>query len=261
MNATETKKMKRCNLCKQEKILIKKSHIIPDFFYRENGIYNDKHQINKIELQKYLKTKEVDYVPTGEYEGGILCKECDGEIIGSLETYGRKVLYGGLSKLEDVKCKNYVNPNDGAEFSICENVDYKRFKLFLLSILWRAAISNREVFKEAELSHGHIRRIRRMILKNDPRKVWQYPVVIISYLNDSKMPRDLILQPIRSVLKDREMVTFLIGGFAMIFNITIKKTILKKVQDVTMDNNGKLPIMHLPKGTAWDFIFKYASIK
>jgi len=44
--------MAKCNLCQQDKKLIKGSHIIPDFFYKEAGLYNKKHQLYKIEIVK-----------------------------------------------------------------------------------------------------------------------------------------------------------------------------------------------------------------
>jgi len=78
--------MTRCNLCQQDKKLIKKSHIIPDFLYRNSGVYNEKHQIHTISTQKFAKDGRFNLVPTGAYEGGILCKECDNDLFGSLET-------------------------------------------------------------------------------------------------------------------------------------------------------------------------------
>ncbi|MBN1328074.1 MAG: hypothetical protein JXA54_01260 [Candidatus Heimdallarchaeota archaeon] len=247
-------------MCKLKKPLIKKSHIIPDFFFKEIGAYNDKHKIHRINVQEYIKNKKITYTSTGEYEGDILCKECDGEIIGSLESYGRKVLYGGLSKSENIECKNFKNPKDGFEFSICENVDYKKFKLFLLSILWRSCISNREMFKEALVKRCHLRRIRKMILNSNPGEIKDYPIVILSYGNDSKMPKDLVFQPIKSVSNRRTIITFLIGGYVFIFNITNRKKILERVKDISITLEGRLPIMFFPKDSAWEFIFKYANI-
>ena len=144
--------MRICSLCRKEKHLIRKSHIIPDFFFKESGVYNNNHQIHKIEVQKHIRSRKVSFIPTGDYEGQILCKECDNVLLGRLETYGSKVLYGGLSRNEYIECKNYKNLFDGCEFSVCENVDYKRFKLFLLSILWRASVTKRDLFNEAKMS-------------------------------------------------------------------------------------------------------------
>ena len=119
----------KCKLCNQTKPLLNKSHIIPDFFYVQAGLYNQKHQIHKIDVQKFIKNKGVSLIPTGVYEKGILCKECDNNLLGRLETYGRKVLFGGLNSHEEISCEGYRNPNDGFEYSICKNVDYKLFRV------------------------------------------------------------------------------------------------------------------------------------
>lgn len=250
-----------CNLCQKEKKLIEKSHIIPNFFYKESGVYNEKHQIHKIEAQEFIKSKKVRFVPTGEYDGGILCKECDNELIGGLESYGRKILYGGLSKKEEINCKNFMNPNDGFQYSICENVDYNRFKLFLLSILWRACITKREVFNEAEIDETDKEKIRFMLINNNAGRIDEYPILTLSYLNDETMPTDLIFQPIKSVTPNKTLITFLLGGFVFIFNITEDYLNIKEIEELTITPNNKFTIMHLLKGSAWDFILKFANIK
>ncbi|HPE09228.1 MAG TPA: hypothetical protein PLT28_05740 [Saprospiraceae bacterium] len=253
--------MATCKLCQEEKPLIKKSHIIPDFFYKESGLYNEKHQIHKIEAQEFAKSKKFGYVPTGDYEGGILCKECDNELIGRLETYGRKVLFGGLSKGEEIHCNNYHNPADGFQYSICENVDYTRFKLFLLSILWRACITKRDVFKAAAIDECDLEKIRSMLINNDAGRLNEFPIIILSYLNDDTMPRDLIFQPIKSVTPEKTMITFLMGGYVFIFNITDDYADIGDIEEVTITPANRVTIMHFLKGTAWDFILQYANLK
>lgn len=72
--------MAQCRLCLQEKELINNSHIIPDFLYRD--LYDEKHTMIRTDG---LDLKSARRIQTGEKEGGILCKECDNEIIGSLD--------------------------------------------------------------------------------------------------------------------------------------------------------------------------------
>ncbi len=253
--------MPKCTLCQKEKKLIKKSHIIPDFFYEKSGVYNEKHQIHKIETQEFMKSNKVRFVPTGDYDGGILCKECDNELIGNLESYGSKVLFGGLSKNEEINCKNYMNPNDGFQYSVCDNVDYNKFKLFLLSILWRACITNREVFNAAKINDSDIEKIRLMLVNNDAGQINEYPIITLSYLNDETMPTDLIFQPIKSVTPEKTLITFLLGGFVFIFNITENYKNIEDIKELTITPENKVTIMHFLKGTAWDFILKFANIK
>jgi hypothetical protein len=254
-------KLKRCNLCLQEKKLLKESHIIPEFFYVKSGLYDEKHYINKIEIQELKRSQHVGRIPKGEYESGILCKECDNELIGRLENYGRKVIFGGLSINETVSYKNLINPNDGQEFTKFENVNYTKFKLFLLSILWRACVSKRETFKEADISVEDKERIRLMLINGNAGKINEYPIIILSYVNDSQFPTDLIIQPIKSVTPEKSLITFFIGGFVFIFNVTNDYRNINEIEDITITPEDKMTIMHLPHGKAWDLILQFTNLK
>jgi hypothetical protein len=50
---------------------LKKSHIIPDFMYRDGKIYHDDHTVHKIDFGQSLKGKVVrkSRQQSGEYEG------------------------------------------------------------------------------------------------------------------------------------------------------------------------------------------------
>jgi len=251
----------KCKLCLQEKPLLKKSHIIPDFFYVQAGMYNESHRIHKIEVREFLESKHISYVPTGVYDKEILCPECDNNIIGSLETYGRKVLFGGLSKDAEIRCENFRNPNDGFSYSIFENVNYKKFKLFLLSILWRSAISKNELFKDVEISENDIEVLRRMIYEWSPGKFNDFPIITMTYIKDEKIPADFIGQPIKSVADKGVLITFLLAGFVFIFNVQNDFKDIEQIEPFAPTPDNKFGIMHFPKGQGWEFILKYTKIK
>ena len=217
--------------------------------------------MHKIDTQKYLSTGKVSYVPTGEYESEILCKDCDNNRIGELETYGRKVLFGGLSQKKDIKARNYRNPSDGFQYTVFENVDYKQFKLFLLSLLWRAAISKRKTFKEAQISTENKEKLRKMIFTRDAGEINNFPIVILSYLRDNTALSDLIAQPIKSSTIDNDLITMMLAGFVFVFNITNNYKKISEIKDITITPEGKFTILHIPKGEILNFILKYANIK
>ncbi len=85
-----------CKLCTYDKKLLKSSHIIPDFMYY--GLFDEKHFIAPIDLIEFKRKK---LLPAGFYDYDILCKECDNEVIGKLESYSKIVLYGGKGKVEN----------------------------------------------------------------------------------------------------------------------------------------------------------------
>ena len=101
-----------CKLCLKDKQLIKKSHIIPNFMYREMLVDN-----NKIKFfspsERIQGRGKIRKLHTGEYEGGILCAECDNEHLGDIyENYAARAIYGGkLPENENPICTNYVNEN------------------------------------------------------------------------------------------------------------------------------------------------------
>jgi len=58
---------------------------------------------------------------SGEYEGGLLCADCDNKILGDYEDYSSKAIYGGaLSANECPTCDNYKNQH-GIQFTTCKS--------------------------------------------------------------------------------------------------------------------------------------------
>jgi len=253
-------KLGTCRLCMQTAPLLNKSHIIPDFFYDQAGLYNEKHKIHKFKIQNNKIDKKASFIPTGVNEGGLLCKECDNILIGGLELYGRKVLFGGLKEYEEIKGTNYKNPKDGFEYSIIENVDYRKFKLFLLSILWRSKISNNPVFKEVSFSIEYTEYLRTMIIEGNPGKYNDFPIITMSYLKDQTIPPDLIGQPIKSETSERILITYLLAGFIFIFVICPNYQEFDRINNITPTENNKFGIMHIPQGQAWKFIMRYTNM-
>jgi hypothetical protein len=185
----------KCKLCLEEKPLLKKSHIIPDFMYRE--LFDEKHQFYR------LKTPNPDNhskLPTGEYDQNILCAECDNVRIGQFEDYARKVLYGGkLAVSESPTFINQVNPH-GMKYTYCQNINYKKFKLFLLSILWRASISKRNFFSSVSLG-PYEEILRQVIINEDPKEPDDFPCIMVALRNDEPMASEIIVEPVKTRTK------------------------------------------------------------
>ena len=232
-----------CNLCLEEKPLLKKSHIIPEFMYQ--GFYDENHRMLKISMQDFRIVSEPR---TGEYDSYILCRECDNVRIGELESYAKPIIYGGSESLKESQIprgENRVN-QVGAELTYYENLDYKKFKLFLLSILWRAGVSRRDVFSLIQLG-SHEETLREMIYSGNPKEVNDYPCMIYSYLNDDSLPEKLIGHPQPGNKGNTQFYKFLISGMFYIFFTSIGD---EGIYDPTIPINekGELRVMHIPKG-------------
>ncbi len=225
-----------CQLCLKEKELCKKSHIIPDFMYKE--IYDDKHTIYKVDFEKYGKSSKVQ---SGEYESNILCSDCDNNIIGKLETYGSWVLYGPKNNLPKRNEKN----QHSVTFSVCRGVDYTKFKLFLLSILWRASISSNQFFEYISLG-PHEETIRQMILNNDAKKDDDYPCWISTYRNNADAPIETVGQPMRQKDNKGTRYTFLLSGILFMFFIS-KHALPDFISEMGINIQGELRITHMTR--------------
>lgn len=229
-----------CKLCLQEKKLLKKSHIIPDFMY--NGIYDTNHQILKIKYPNFANYKRV---PTGDYDKYILCQNCDNVIIGELESYSSQVLnYGNRPKKKDLLLQHTKNA-DGQIVLIVDNVDYRKFKLFLLSILWRASVSSNLYYKEISLG-VHEERIRQAIFLGNPLDETDYQVCIMVVKINDILSRDFILNPIKISQKDNPSFCFYINGAFFFYSTerNSKEEIFYRGA-ITKANRIEIPLLEL----------------
>jgi hypothetical protein len=204
-----------CKLCRKKKELIRKSHIIPNFMYK--GLFDDNHTV-MVFNQKKLDTFKT--MPTGFYNKYFLCENCDRNIIGRLETYASVVLYGGNLR-DNLKFETRISQS-GIKSIYVTKLDYKLFKLFLLSILWRASISKLQFFSNVNLGkHENI--IRRMILNGDPKNEKDYLTSIVM-LNADNIIHKSILAPRKINDAGNLFYVFFINSIVYYYNIELINT-------------------------------------
>lgn len=147
-------------MCRQTKLL-HHSHIIPEFLYKP--LYNSNHQFFRLSTgerpKKYFEQKGV--------REWLLCGDCEGQF-SVYETYAQKVIQGGT------EIEVLTNAPNAYEF----RVDYKKFKLFELSILWRVGVSSLPEFNNARLG-CHRKVLRKMLLEERPGDSSEYGCVLI----------------------------------------------------------------------------------
>jgi hypothetical protein len=247
-----------CKLCKKEKSLIKKSHIIPDFLYKD--LYDENHRIRKFDaIEKSKGVEKVSKPPTGEYEGNILCKECDNEKIGQFESYLAQILTNpNIPEEQKPNCEKITNET-GVEFTHVTNIDYKSTKLALLSILLRASISKRPMFNEVDLGPLE-EKIRKLIDSESPSNDNNISIAIMSWHNDDKIAKDIIAQPRRHRKNGKTHYSFVIGGYIVIFYIS-DNSIPKEIEQFRLQSDNTLSIFHLPKGTGMEFLVNYSGAR
>lgn len=124
---------KVCNLCNSKVSKLVDSHILPKSFYpkKEISYLMDSHEIFKRR-------------PTGEYDQ-IVCDACE-KRFNDWDDHGYKVL------LENFHNKPVL------DYSFRElKYDYKKMKLFFLSLLWRLHVSKGYLGEQVKLSENDFR--------------------------------------------------------------------------------------------------------
>lgn len=247
-----------CKLCKKDKILIKRSHIIPEFLYDE--LYDENHRLFKFNaIENANGIERISKPPKGEYEGGLLCKECDGDIIGKFESYLGKILNNSkIPEQQKPKCKKLIYEN-GKEFTILENIEYKSLKLCLLSILWRASISKRPLFKDVSLGL-YEEKIRRQLLDENPSNDNDIAIIVLSWRNDNDIATDVIVQPRKIEENGKTYYSIVLNGYVILYYVS-NDSIKKELEFFRLKKNNTLSIIHLPKGGGMNFMLNYIGVR
>ncbi|TKJ41062.1 hypothetical protein CEE37_05190 [candidate division LCP-89 bacterium B3_LCP] len=229
-----------CKLCQNERKLVN-SHIIPEFMYKP--LYDEKHRFirtstdpneNSRTLQKGLKER-------------LLCEECDSNKIGKWEDYVSRLIFQRSTKPE------YF---DNA--TIFQGVEYNKFKLFQLSLLWRSSVSNLIEFKHVDLSSSpHEEHIRKMLLADSPGRHYEYGCLIIFPENKQmRQQHDVILPPEKFRMESFRGYRFNLNGLFWHY-ITSKHSDSFPFHKCFLREDGTLPIMS-DLGASNEFYAKYA---
>jgi hypothetical protein len=153
-----------CRLCGKDKKLVR-AHIIPKSLWKP--LFNDERPPQSLSTAPPVDDKKS---PVGIYDTEILCAQCE-SIFSPWDDYAQKLLLAKPSE------EQYV-VNNGRKIAYVETaIDYAKLKLFFISLLWKAAVSNHFFF--ARVNVGSFEpQLRRMILKGDPGEPDTFAVMI-----------------------------------------------------------------------------------
>jgi hypothetical protein len=193
-----------CKLCLKDDQL-KKSHIIPEFIY--STLYDEKHRFHEIHVDSNTKNK---FTQKGVRER-LLCGTCE-QYFSKYERYASLVLNSGF-ELKVQKIEGLLH---------FDGVEYTQFKLFALSILWRASISSLDFFAEVNLGF-HEEIIRKMLLDGDAGKEEDYPFILSPIIHQNEIVEALIVKPTLSGVDQNEAYRFVFGGIAWVFIISVNQ--------------------------------------
>ncbi|MCG7923058.1 MAG: hypothetical protein N0C81_03210 [Candidatus Thiodiazotropha lotti] len=213
----------KCKLCGNEGKLLN-SHIIPVFIYRP--IYDEINRFHVISSQDNERNK---YLQKGIREK-LLCDDCE-RLLSKNERYVSLVFSGAIP----------IHISGHSKLIRVEDLDYTKFKLFALSILWRAGVSKHETFEYVNLGM-HEKILREMVLENDPGSPEQYPFLLSPIVLDQELLNGLIVQPTVSRIAGHYAYRFVFAGLAWVF-IVSKHRIPNVLQEAALNKEGGLSMV------------------
>lgn len=177
--ARAAKPRRPCALCLQPKPLCQ-SHIIPEFCYRPS--YDAKHR----GLESSSRAPKSRFLQKGKRER-LLCADCDNVVVGRYEKHFKE------SWFDKPALPHVIS---GPLVSV-RGIDYALFKLFHLSVLWRAGESSLPEFSNVSLG-PHADKLRQMLWTGDAGPEEAYPVIgAVIVLDSGEVVYDLITAPLR----------------------------------------------------------------
>ncbi len=145
-----------------------KAHIIPEGFFRLLRHENIAPEMHSNTPGSFPRRMQV-----GTYDSTILCSQCDGKM-SPWDDYGQQVLIRLFSEAVKIFLQGKT-----VAWRI-EKFDYRRLKLFFMSVLWRASVSKQTFYKRISLGSFE-GRLRTMILNEDPGDSQEFAVVLARF--------------------------------------------------------------------------------
>jgi hypothetical protein len=211
-----------CRLCLKESEL-RNSHILPEFFY-----------LNVYESRDAHRTLEITHEAKRTIQKGLreylFCQECETKL-SRYEGYAAKLI-------RDI---SILQRNTAEKYLRLENIDYLNFKLFQLSILWRASIAQGVAFMQVKLG-PHEEIIRNMLNDENPGRSADYGCLMMIMLN-TEILHQILVSPIRVTQRPfgHTAYKFMTGNIAWLFFVT-SHAVNNQVQEFFLQESGSLKI-------------------
>ncbi len=160
--------MATCKLCGSDKVLVR-SHILPNWAYEP---------LRDSERKTVVLNEDgggrPDIRQTGIFDSTLNCVDCE-ELFAPWDKYGHRFLV-----LESPHARII---SDGGRPIAAESgmVDYLKFKLFLMSVLWRCSRTTRKEFVHCSLGPFE-EPLRRMVHDANPGGVDDFTVISSKYI-------------------------------------------------------------------------------
>jgi len=220
-------KFDKCRLC-LKKNQLQHSHILPEFMYINT--YDDKHRA--IKVSSVNGAKEI-YIQKGEREY-LLCQDCETHI-SKYEGYSANIIKS-FPTLQRDHTSELLKLNT-------PRIDYKKFKLFQMSILWRASIAKSPLFKAVKLGKQE-ERLRKMLLESKPGLSHNFGCLMV-IIQNTKQLKHIIWVPVKDDIEGKICYRFQTGELFWYFFITSHPK-EHLIRNSFLSEDGNLPVLIAP---------------
>lgn len=217
----------KCRLCLRRLPLIK-SHIVPEFLYRP--LYNERHGMMGINS---VGGRGWRLVRCGLYQR-LLCEDCEHFLNVTYEQPFREawIVHNQLPEVFEF----------GKVYS--PRYDYCAFKLFHMSVLFRAPVSTLRDYEEVKLG-PHEERLRQMVLNQDPKGPTVYPILGVAVVHHERRTIVPVMVKPDTTRMDEcngfRVVTMMFGGVQ--WNYGIASHTCPLFQEGALRADGLLPMI------------------
>lgn len=211
----------RCRLCDHQGEL-RRSHVLPEFLYKP--LYDNRHR--SVGLKRNTGAKP-DILQQGLREY-LLCGGCESRL-SKYERYGAKI----LRSLPDTSAEKA-----GAVVFV-RNVEYCKFKIFQMSLIWRAGVTEQPSFGEVKLG-PHEPRLRAMLSAGNAGKPWDYPCVLVRFPDRGTIDEVMIL-PRKFRFVEHCAYSMILWGTIWVFLVSGHSGRIKERRSF-LSEDGNLPL-------------------
>lgn len=186
-----------CKLCGEDRPTVR-SHIIPESFYPFDPGRSRRPLVFITPDPIYREGRS----PNGEYDASILCEVCESRLSPWDDAAYRL--------FADAERWTILSQHKHEPIAFTANADYLRIKLFFISLLWRAHVSSRPMFRHVNIGAWE-RTAKQYILDANPGSRDDFAVFLSRFV-DLQHPGP-ILDPRPERITRRRFVRFYLGNF------------------------------------------------
>lgn len=240
-----------CRLCGKDKPLIR-AHIFPDWAYRYLKQDNHLFQLSVLSSRKtQLKSRKIQ---SGCWDSNILCQDCDGVILGKYDTYAAQFFDQDFSPMLTT-----ITEASGKEAKVylVKNFDHPKLFIFIVSLLWRASITDQPSFAKVTLGR-YEDRAKEMILAGVPmyEDLFEVAIFVAEPSAAGQKFEKSIIHPFPARFGEANCYRFVFAGFDFVLKVDQRKSNLH-VTGITMRPEGfHIIFMRFEGSTMGKFVAK-----